>query len=66
MYVDNTDSNEGWVEFPLLKYRGYKAYDSTGKGLDIVYGYNNVIRVVVPGNYKGDIRVSLLEIGGIV
>lgn len=47
----------GYVEVPLIKYIGYKAKDSNGNKLATEYGNNNVLRIIIPENYNGEITV---------
>ena len=61
MYVTNDSGSDGWAEYPLLNYRGYKAYDKNGNKFEIVSGYNNVIRVIVPEGYDGNITVRFIS-----
>ncbi len=61
MHIKNTGDSEGWAEYPLLKYRGYKAYDQSGNKFEIINGVNNVIRVLIPAGYEGDIRVKFIS-----
>lgn len=49
----------GYVELPMLCYRGYVAEDAeNGSRLQIEYGNNYVVRVVVPEGFEGRIRVE--------
>ncbi len=57
-FVQNAGSETAWVEFPLLLYKGYRAYDDNGRDFSLGYGEQNVIRVQVPGQYEGRIRVA--------
>lgn len=53
---------EGYIEFPLLHYKGYIAIDSaTGVRQEVVSGFNNSVRVNLPTNYEGEIKVSFEE-----
>ncbi len=61
IHVKNESDAEGYVEYPLINYRGYRAYDSLGNQFDICNGENNVIRVIVPSNYSGDITVRFVS-----
>lgn len=52
------DSDDAWVEFPILNYKNYVAYGENGQPLTIVDGDNNVIRVLLPSDYSGIVAVS--------
>lgn len=52
----------GWVEFPLLYYKGYRACVSgTGEGLTVQKGDNADVRVLLPEGFSGKIRVWYAE-----
>lgn len=46
----NTNSNNAWVEVPLLYYPGYTAKDNNGNSLTVTKGNNNVIRIMLKDN----------------
>lgn len=49
---------EGYVELPLLYYRGYAARDvESGEQLTVVAGDNSVVRVILPAGYQGSLHV---------
>lgn len=53
---------DGYIEFPLLFYKGYFAKDSnTGQDIKVISGENNVVRVLLPNNYNGNIEVKFQE-----
>lgn len=53
---------ESYVEVPLLYYRGYAATDTaTGEKLAVEPGSNNVVRVLLPERYEGELRVRFRE-----
>lgn len=55
----NNSKETGYVEVPLIFYKGYKARNAvSGDPLEITYGDNNVIRVLIPANYTGTIQIS--------
>lgn len=55
----NSSKETGYVEVPLILYKGYRARDAvTGEAFEITYGDNNVIRVLVPADYTGTIQIS--------
>ncbi|MFR9231762.1 MAG: hypothetical protein ACLVLH_01670, partial [Eisenbergiella massiliensis] len=60
--VENTDSENGFIDVPLIYYKGYKAVDtSLGKEFETGYGKNNVMRVIIPANYLGTINLYFEE-----
>ena len=59
LYCENAGSVKGYVELPLLYYRGYQARDmKTGNALIVSDGENHVVRVEVPEGYRGNIYTS--------
>ena len=57
-FCRNAGDTEGYLDLPMLLYKGYQAYDShTGEELDVCYGENYVIRVLLPAGYEGDVTV---------
>ena len=61
MHAENTGAEESWVEVPLLHYKGYSAKDFEGTKLETVKGNNNVVRVILPANYSGDISIKFVS-----
>lgn len=59
--VTNSDSEEGFVELPLLHYKGYRAKDADGNVLKCIKGTNNVVRVIVPANYSNTVNVKFVS-----
>lgn len=55
---ENSTEEDGYVELPLLWYPNYRARDAAGGKLTIEAGNNNVIRVLVPAGYYGDVTVE--------
>ncbi len=55
--VAASESDDAWVELPILNYKNYVARDGSGNELTIVDGDNNVIRVLLPSGYVGDVTV---------
>lgn len=50
---------DSYVEVPLLYYRGYGAKDGvSGEKLDVTAGENNVVRILLPEEYAGEIEVA--------
>ncbi len=58
----NHKDKDGYVDFPLLLYKGYHAYDqNTGKELPVEFGKNNLVRVTVPGQFQGEINIRFVS-----
>ncbi len=53
----NESALEGFVDLPLLFYKGYRAYGEDKEVLQLAYGDNNVVRVIIPEGYRGEINV---------
>ena len=54
----NTSKEEGYVDLPLLLYRGYSAEEMyTGQKLELTYGENNTICVKIPAGFEGWVSV---------
>ncbi|HAG69093.1 MAG TPA: hypothetical protein DCL38_03880 [Lachnospiraceae bacterium] len=58
--VNNPVSDMGFFEVPVFAYKGFTALSEEGK-LDISYGKSSRIRVAVPGDYSGLIRIRFKE-----
>lgn len=57
-----TKGEEGYLEVPLLYYKGYRASDiNTGLELEVKPGNNNVVRIEFPKDYSGSIKVEFRE-----
>lgn len=56
-----TENKQGWVEIPILNYRGYHVKDNKGEEYQITDGQNNVIHFEIPVQYEGNIYVSFDE-----
>lgn len=52
-----SSKGSGYVEVPLLFYKGYAAEDEAGNRLELTRGINNVLRIEIPENYQGDISI---------
>ncbi len=62
LYCENGSAADGYVELPLLYYRGYQAGDrETGERFTVSDGDNHVVRVEVPGGYQGEIYTSFVS-----
>lgn len=59
---ENTSDSEGYVEVPLLYYKGYEAYDTSDKTKLVVQdGTNHVVRIKIPDNASGHIYVKFVS-----
>ena len=56
-----SDSDNGYIEVPLLYYPGYVAKDENGKKLEIAIGDNNVVRVNLNEKKTGTIIIDYKE-----
>lgn len=54
----NDSDQESWVELPLLYYEQYRAVDAEGNELTAEAGDLNVVRVILPAGYQGQITVT--------
>lgn len=59
-YCVNETAAEGYVEFPLLHYKGYRAYGE-GQELECIKGENNVVRVVIPAGFDGWLEAKFVS-----
>ena len=62
-YVQNGSAEDSYIEFPLLYYGGYRAFDETGKALPVVSGDNHVVRVILPAGYTGGVTAGFVSPG---
>ncbi len=60
VYVANP-GDASFVEIPKLNYKGYRAFDEDKNSLSIENGYLNLINVVVPKGYEGNITVKFVQ-----
>lgn len=52
------EADSGYIDFPMLYYKGYMAYDKrTGEKLHVVKGENSDVRVLFGQGFAGEIRV---------
>lgn len=59
--VNNTDV-DSYVDVPLLLYKGYRAVDAeSGQKMQLTAGENNVIRVLIPANYEGSLKLNFVS-----
>lgn len=59
--INQSQSEEGYVELPLFFYKGYHAYAGSGEELQCVYGDNNVIRVMLPSGFEDTVSVRFVS-----
>ncbi len=58
----NQSEREGYVEVPLLLYKGYRAKDQeTGQLLAVTAGTNQTVRIAVPAHYQGSLEVCFIS-----
>lgn len=58
----NSSNEDSFVDLPLLLYKGYRAVDlGTGQKMQVQAGENQVVRVVIPGNFEGGVKVSFVS-----
>lgn len=50
VYTSNRDGD--YIEFPVLNYAGYRAYDENGKRMALTEGEYQRIRIMIPGDGK--------------
>ena len=59
VYAANSGQKDGEIRFPLLYYKGYRAWDGeSGEPLDVYAGDNFVVTVKVPAGYEGRVEVA--------
>ena len=59
MVCTNTGKEEGYVELPMLYYKGYRAFGGEERTpLQVVSGENHVVRVVIAPEFQGQVRVG--------
>ncbi|RDY31091.1 hypothetical protein [Lachnotalea glycerini] len=56
--LENTSTNQEYIEVPLLYYPGYIAELESGTRLTIERGENNVMRIDVPADTKGVLTIK--------
>lgn len=61
-HCTNRGEEQGYVDMPLLLYKGYQAYDrDSGEPLDITYNSNNQLRLLLPARFSGDIEIKFVS-----
>jgi len=62
VFCENRGAADGYVELPLLYYRGYQAKDEeTGMIFTGQDGENHVVRIELPAGYKGTLYASFVS-----
>ena len=58
----NEGGTDSYVELPMLLYKVYRAVCvETGQEMELCAGDNNVIRVMIPGGFEGNIQVDFVS-----
>lgn len=57
----STEKKDGWIQVPILNYRGYHAVDDNGKELAITDGKYKEIKIKLPANYAGRIEIAFKQ-----
>lgn len=59
--VTNPGGQKAEIVFPLLYYKGYRAYGQTDEALKCYAGDNAQVTVEIPAGYSGEIRVRFIS-----
>ena len=60
-HYQNHSGQDSYVDIPLLNYKGYQAKDiETNEIYEIRDGLNNVVRVLLPANTEGTVKVRFV------
>lgn len=55
----NSSDYEGYIDIPLLNYKGYKAWDeNSGEQIRFTVGERSEIRLLIPAGYEGTIETD--------
>lgn len=61
-HCTNSGEEQGYVDMPLLLYKGYRAYNTdSGEALEITYNSNNQVRVLLPAFFSGNIEIKFVS-----
>lgn len=61
-HCTNDSGEQGYVDMPLLLYKGYQAYNTdTGEPLALCYDDNNQMRVLLPPHFSGNIGIKFVS-----
>ena len=59
-YCESSEA-DGFIEVPVLNYKGYQATDEYGTKYEITDGENNVIKVRIPAGFRGNIAIDFVQ-----
>ncbi len=58
----NHGTGDGYVDLPLLLYKGYKAFEmDTGREILVCDGENHLVRLVLPEGFSGSVSVDFVS-----
>lgn len=58
----NDGQEQGYVDMPLLLYKGYRAWNTdTGERLEITHNANHQLRVLLPAYFSGNIEIKFVS-----
>lgn len=61
-HAENISSGEGYLELPVMAYKGYHAYgENLERELTVERGSNNRLRIFFPENYRGRVSAGFEE-----
>lgn len=61
LQCSNNGTDVGFIDTPLLYYRGYEAVDTdSGNRLEVCAGKNNVVRVLIPPGFNGQLKIRFV------
>lgn len=61
MQCTNEGNGSGYVELPLVYYKGYQARDRADNDLEVICGENKTVVLKIPPNYRGEVSVFFQE-----
>ena len=62
LWCSNEWETESYIDFPMLLYKGYKAVcTDTGEEMPVCPGENNVVRVLIPKGFEGEMMVRFVS-----
>ena len=57
----NNGTDVGFIDTPILYYKGYEAVDTdSGNRLGVCAGKNNVVRVMIPPGFNGHLKIRFV------
>lgn len=61
-HCTNSGEEQGYVDMPILLYKGYRAWcTDSGERLEITYNSNNQMRVLLPAFFSGNIEIKFVS-----